>query len=66
MKQNTDWRAKAGTLFNLEKQAAQGSQGVVAANHPLGTAAGLEIMAMGGNALDAAIATLFACLRLPD
>jgi gamma-glutamyltranspeptidase/glutathione hydrolase len=55
----SNWRARAGTLFELEKQPAVGSQGVVTANHPLGAAAGAEMLALGGNAIDAAIATLF-------
>lgn len=33
---------------------------MVSANHPLGSAAGLEMLAMGGNAIDAAIAAIFA------
>ena len=54
------WRSRAGTLFELEKGSASGSHGVVAANHPIGSAAGVEMLAIGGNAMDAAIATLFA------
>jgi len=43
-----------------EKRPATGNNGIVVANHPLGTAAGVEMLASGGNAIDAAIATLLA------
>jgi len=43
-----------------EKRPATASRGMVVANHPLGSAAGAEMLAAGGNAVDAAIGALFA------
>ena len=56
----SNWRDRAGAIFQTDKQPAIGSRGMVATNHPLASAAGAEMLAAGGNAIDAAIASLFA------
>ena len=53
------WRSRAGTTFDCEKRSATGHRGMVVTNHPLASAAGAEMLAAGGNAVDAAIASLF-------
>ncbi|MBB2202778.1 gamma-glutamyltransferase [Gluconacetobacter tumulisoli] len=46
--------------FTCDKTPVTGRSGVVVTNHPLGTAAGAEMLAAGGNAFDAAAASLLA------
>ncbi len=48
------------TAFRISKEEARASRAMVATKHEMATRAGLEVLEVGGNAIDAAIAACFA------
>lgn len=55
----SSWRERAGTLFACDKTPVMARRGMAVTNHPLASAAAVEMMAVGGNAIDAAVSALF-------
>ncbi len=54
------WRTNSSVTFTPQNRPVIGYDGVVASTKALGSAAGAEMLAAGGNAIDAAVATFFA------
>src|ERR1700681_3021652 len=55
-----NWRDRAGTVFEGQKQPASGSRGMEVSNHPPPSAGGAEMLPADGTAIDAGFAPLFA------
>jgi gamma-glutamyltranspeptidase / glutathione hydrolase len=59
MSPELSWRQRAGTRFACEKTPVSARRGMAVTNHPLASAAALEMLAAGGNAIDATVSALF-------
>lgn len=59
MQTMTGWRARSPLAFVCEKTPVTTHGQMIVTNHPLASAAGAEMAAVGGNAIDATIAALF-------
>jgi len=55
----TQWRERTSSAFTCEKTSVSAASGIAVTNHPLATAASMEVFAQGGNAIDATVAALF-------
>ncbi len=53
------WQERSGSPFTCEKSPVTASRGMAVTNHPLASAAAVEMLAAGGNAIDATVAALF-------
>src|SRR4029450_3073080 len=53
-------RSMIRTVLTMTKRTPLASRGMVVAEHPIGAQVGASILARGGNAVDAAVATAFA------
>jgi len=46
-------------FYKTRKNEVVADQGIIVSNHPLASSAGIEMFALGGNAFDASVASLF-------
>lgn len=61
----TSLKFSSAYSYDLPRHATYGNKGMVATSQPLASQAGLEVLKIGGNAIDAAIATA-ACLTIVE